>query len=397
VFVLAWLAVIALVTLVPAVSPVPLPATCIICGQLGGVDFALNIGLFVPLGAGLFVALRRAGLATAIGIVVTLAIEFLQLRVIPGRDASLGDLVANTTGTAIGAAAAATMPAWIHATGALAHRLTMTSGAVASAVILAGAWLVLPSLPIGRLAVQWSAPRHYLDPFSGVVRSTWLNGIPIHATQRIHPDSVFDDAAGSIAVRAVVDGPVEPTRRPSMIVALANPIEEGLFLGQLGVATVYRAHTNATRLRFRSPLVRMDGAFAGAAAHDASLTIEGIAAPAFVRLRRTGASGDLDLEYPRTAALAWTVLLPWDIAIGPSWWLACAAWFAVLVLPVAYWAAAGEGVRHWWPCLLPLAAILAGPLVLGVAWPTAADWGGLVAGAMAGVAARRLTRVTIRG
>ena len=49
----SWLVVIALATLWPAETTVTLPASCIFCGQFGGVDFALNVVLFVPLGVAL--------------------------------------------------------------------------------------------------------------------------------------------------------------------------------------------------------------------------------------------------------------------------------------------------------------------------------------------------------
>src|SRR5688572_14213784 len=82
------LAVIALATLWPASTTVTLPASCIFCGELGGVDFALNIVLFIPFGMGLRWLLGNWKTPTLVGAATTLVIEMLQWRLIPGRDAS---------------------------------------------------------------------------------------------------------------------------------------------------------------------------------------------------------------------------------------------------------------------------------------------------------------------
>ena len=70
---------------------------CFTCGSQWGVDFLLNIALFVPLG----LALRIAGIgwrtATLAVVGTTLAIEAIQL-LIPGRITSTGDLLSNSIG-----------------------------------------------------------------------------------------------------------------------------------------------------------------------------------------------------------------------------------------------------------------------------------------------------------
>jgi hypothetical protein len=110
-------------------------------------------------------------------------------------------------------------------------------------------------------------------------------------------------------------------------------------------------------------------------------------------------SGAVGLDFPHTAALAWTALLPWDVALTPAWWPVNALWLALVILPVGFWASAGGGApaRDWWPGLIPLAAVVAGALAFGVSWPMPGEWAGLVGGIMAGTAAQRLTRRSVRG
>ncbi len=81
----------------------PDPLVCIFCGDFGGVDFLLNILLFVPLGLGLALAgfsWRRAVLLAGL---LSFGVELLQMKIIVGRDASLGDVMTNTTGGGVGA------------------------------------------------------------------------------------------------------------------------------------------------------------------------------------------------------------------------------------------------------------------------------------------------------
>ena len=397
-FVVAWLGVIASVTLLPVASGPRLPSTCFFCGPLGGVDFVLNVVLFVPLGLGLAALVGRTGLVMILALGVTVAIEFLQWRIIPGRDSSLGDVTANALGAATGALLMAALPSWVRARGALARRLTTASAAVAGGVILLGAWLVVPAVPAHGVAVQVTVERPNLDSFDGTVVALRLHDSAIHATQRLQPAALLD-SNGTVAIETAVTGPAGRTQRQAMIVAIANQVEEALFVGQWGSAAVFRVHTQANTLRLRTLMVRLEGAFGQEAPRDTQLTLTASASPRAIHLATSSAAGAVGLAFPHTAALAWTALLPWDVALTPGWWPANALWLALIVLPVGYWAAAGGGApaRGWWPGLIPLAAVVAGPLAFGISWPMPGEWAGLVGGIMAGTAAQRLTRAAIRG
>jgi VanZ family protein len=71
------------------------------------VDVFLNLLLFAPLGAGLRLAGWRWRSVVAAAALVSFTVELLQFTVVTGRDASLSDLVTNTTGAAVAAALAA--------------------------------------------------------------------------------------------------------------------------------------------------------------------------------------------------------------------------------------------------------------------------------------------------
>ena len=78
------------------------PWWCVACGSIGTADLFQNVVLFLPLGF----ALALAGLrqrSAIIGIVaLTIGIELYQALAAPGRDASVGDVIANTAGGILG-------------------------------------------------------------------------------------------------------------------------------------------------------------------------------------------------------------------------------------------------------------------------------------------------------
>ncbi|MFJ6653886.1 VanZ family protein [Microbacterium sp. NPDC091313] len=68
----------------------------------GWVEFALNIALFVPLGLLVTMLFRRVWLGVVTALLLSVAAEAVQ-EFLPGRLASLRDVLANVVGAAIGA------------------------------------------------------------------------------------------------------------------------------------------------------------------------------------------------------------------------------------------------------------------------------------------------------
>ena len=109
-----WVAIsaailIASVTLTPGEGPAAanVAPLCLVCGSYGGADAILNVLLFAPLGFGLALWGVRAGRALLTALAVTILIETLQWFIIPGRDATLGDVAMNFLGAAFGFVAGA--------------------------------------------------------------------------------------------------------------------------------------------------------------------------------------------------------------------------------------------------------------------------------------------------
>ena len=397
------LAIIAFFTLRPAESPIGLPAYCIICGPLGGVDFVLNIVLFVPLGAGLFWLTGRWGTSTIIGAATTLIIEALQWRVITGRDASVGDLLANTAGTLLGTWLAVATIRWVNANQVAARHLAEATGVLIASVIAASAWLLQPVAPQYPTFVQWTPIRPNMDPFRGRLVGVDVNGREIHRLEVLPPQKIVDSVTRSVSVRAVIAAPVPASRRTAIIVRTANTLEEGLFLAQRGEAIVFRTTLNATRLKLRSILFGLDSALVlsnTVNADSADLVIEAGNSAGTMSLSTSGTEREMIL--PRTIGLGWALLLPWDISLDGAWWPANALWLAILVAPIGFFTVRSSRTADvsarprvtWWPMALVLVTIVAMPAAMGMSSLRPGEWAGVAAGIVTAIVIERLTSPT---
>jgi VanZ family protein len=120
---IVFTAVLALIVLVPASSDLsshPLVLRAIrVLHRLGApdwvsfnsIEFGANIALFVPVGAivVLLAGARRWWLGVIVGGLASVAIEAAQLVFVTSRVASVKDVLANTTGSLIGALLAAAL------------------------------------------------------------------------------------------------------------------------------------------------------------------------------------------------------------------------------------------------------------------------------------------------
>src|SRR5882672_10560265 len=106
-------AAILFATLFPEPSQALSSHLCVVCGTLGGVDAILNILLFIPLGLGLALSGIHWSQALLIVCALSLTVETTQFFFVTGRDASLGDVLTNTIGGALGFAVAWNAKIWL--------------------------------------------------------------------------------------------------------------------------------------------------------------------------------------------------------------------------------------------------------------------------------------------
>lgn len=400
--VLTSAALIAAATLGPTAPNPGLPAACIICGTLGGVDLILNIVLFLPLGMGLRWLTGSWKVTALAGLMTTVFIESLQWQLIPGRDASLGDILANTAGTLLGAWLGAAGPGWLTRSGAAARRPGAAAGVLAAMTIAISGWALRPAPPSQRTQVQWAPIRPNTVPFLGRLQALVINGVATRTLQRV-PAGWVAVVDFPLEVRVEVTG-ITPVAGRAIVTRSANAVEEGYYLGQWGDVLVFRTSTNASRMRLRSPLFGLQRAFDSTVTGDAgaggSTTMVASASDTEVRMARVAGGDRLEVSIPRTAGLAWSLLLPWEVVLGSRWWWANAAFLGAVLAPAAFFgarASAGEppdetgAWRAWWPLALAIATLALAPLVAGIAASTWLEWTGVVAGIGTGIVVARLT------
>ncbi|HEU4630909.1 MAG TPA: VanZ family protein, partial [Gemmatimonadaceae bacterium] len=355
-FLPAALAAIALATLTPGEpGPHVFPLTCLVCGPAGGADVARNVLLFLPFGAALALRSTRLRTALALSLALTLLVESAQLWVVPGRDPTLSDVLANTLGGLLGYLIAAHAPLWLQPTRRQARRL-----------VTAGALLWLAQLALTAAGLQWAPPpapyvENVLPPvgaqmraFEGELLGRWVDGTP--------SGTGFGGAAveaglarGQLAVRATVRPAYPPGMLRPLVVYFSRAWEPVLVFGQQGRDLVFRARTRSQEAHLGGPTFRLADVFppldslpGGRSSGDDPITVAASVDGPAVRLSgsvRGAAARAATLE--RRLSLGWAFVVP-DLAparrIGP---LLGALWLAGPLLPLAFWArqAAPPGPR----------------------------------------------------
>lgn len=347
---IASVAAIAILTLTPSYNAHPTGASlCLVCGSYGGTDILLNMLLFLPFGIGLRLAGVRVGHAILLAAATSLAIELLQIRVVVGRDASLGDLVSNSVGACVGIELAAHWRAWVlpHARHA---RRRAHAGALLWLVVLAGsAWAARPSLTRMMYWGHWASTIGPGPLFDGQVITASVGGVVL-------PWNPIPDSRSMR--RRLVRGhqPLEAVVRPGAPIDGLAPItritdirrRELVMLGQSGRDLVFRMRTHASDLRLRDPAVRIEDVFPDSATvastrerrHDAdTIRIAGAFTGQAYRVWTTSGGRTTSREARLGPGLGWSFLIPFSYAAGGVALLFSAVWLGVLFLPIAYWGA----------------------------------------------------------
>src|SRR6185312_812794 len=263
---LAGLAFVAVATLTPlrnahgtALTP---PVLCLVCGAQGGADIAANLLLFLPLAVGIRLAGASWGRTVLLCALLSFTVELLQYTVVPGREASLSDLLTNTTSGAIGAAAGGHVPAALRPRPRQAAALLGVGTSALTAALGISAWLLQSRLPEGELYSLW-APSH--EVFEGQVTSVSLEGRPM-PRGGAPPDSAelrrrLERGGFTLAVD-VTSG--SPTQDREPIYMFRGPSRSALILSQLRREAAVAVPARALRYRLWPPMLSLaDGLPAG--------------------------------------------------------------------------------------------------------------------------------------
>lgn len=388
---LATLAIIA-ATLIPQRETAGLGGFwCIVCGDLGTIDVLLNVLLFAPLGFGLVLAgaTRRQALMACLA--ATLTVEFLQWRTIPGRDATIGDVLANTAGAWLGIVLATSWRRVIFPSAKPARQLGLAALVTWIAIVALGAFGVRPAPTEETFFAQRTPRLAHLAIFRGRLLEARIDGRetpsgPIPDSARV-PDLMHTGL--TVGARVVLRG---ETPGPAPIVSVFDRRRrEILLLGQEGGDAIFRARLRSEPLGLRSPGVRLRRPLAQSPSADAAgadtAALRGVVDDRRLAVEVEREARSTRAELPLTAGLGWTFILPTEVALdtGAAW--ANALWLAALIAPAGWWLGLSmtsprATARAGLVTLATIAAtLLFIPQVLGAAPSTWWEWSGSVVGA----------------
>ena len=375
---------IAVATLRPAWSEVDtLWQRCFVCGGRPVSDALTNVLLFVPLGVGLALAGVRGRRLGLVGASVSCLVELIQL-VLPGRDPSVGDVVFNTLGTGVGAAAVWRFPMWLRAA-------TAKSGLVAATglclVVLATGWLLGPSLPATEYWGQWTPYRDHFEWYRGRVLGAEVGSQAVRSSRM--PDSPAARAAlrdGQPITIEAVAGP--PVSRLAPLFSIADAVNREIALvGVDGEDLMFRRRTRAARYGLDQPDIRFHDGLAPVRAGD----------PLRVRVwRETPAEWCMTVNDRTACGLGISGARGWALVYHPDafpdWLrdLLDAVWLAALAFPLGLAlrprpvGAAALG--------LMVVALVPGSHGVGLLAPDLLDWAGVGLGLAAGLVIARVRR-----
>jgi VanZ like protein len=315
---------------------------CLVCGEYGGVDVIGNILLFIPAGLGL----RLMGLSTSkavlVGFTVSLIVEILQLTLIPGRDASLSDLLTNTMGAVIGAALGSRSHLFLRPGRKEAARLALLASLLWLGIEAGTAFLLQPWVPAEPLRGAWARIRAGRAPFDGTVSSATISGTTVLNGSTVNHRG-FRDALASGEVRialSFLSGPSLLDWSPIFELRARH----GAVLGVDGVGKdlVFQAPARSYGLRLRRPMLRLPNAVPAEAGKPAQL--EAGEERGVLWATWLAQDGQRHSSQALGPSLGWSLIIPVDYAYGFGVPLLTALWVAGLLLPVGYWSGrTGQG------------------------------------------------------
>jgi hypothetical protein len=388
------------ITLFPSGGAERLPFWCLACGERPGVDLLLNILLFVPFGAGMGAAGFRFRRALVLSLALTIAIEALQLFVLPGRFPSGRDLLANGMGGALG---------WTlgHGWGLLVYPSLRSARVLGVATITAwlgsqafATWALVPAPPE---PPWWSQIRprfeRYPHVFGGRIVDVAVGPVSINSNDSI---AEVDRARAALldgeALRAVVvaDWRSQPDISPIVIVS-AGPSADVALLGRYEDGVVFGARVRAAEVGLRTPLVSLSRV--RPRSRDDPVALSGSYAEGRYWLLAESMGEVRERRLSASASWSWSLLLPMPTyAFGSEVHLWTALWLVLGIAPAMYWVASAlRGTRRF-RAILP--AMLTGAVALGLAGipvagglPVAhwSEWVGALFGVVVGWLAERAT------
>ncbi len=329
---------VAIATLAPGDPAGPTGGfACIFCGDRALADVLINIVLYLPVGVGLAMSGTRLSRIVLAGVLLSSSIEAVQV-ILPGRDASIGDVVANTLGTGLGAVILSGSPRWLRPSRHTASLLGLSASALAVATFALTGYLLGPSFPTGTYSVIWTPAEEGRPRYQGTILQATIGDISLRPARVEEPDSMRALLAGDARLEArFVVGP-PPSKSTALVLVRDDLMQKVLVVGAHRNDFVISYRMRAADLRLDEPDVRwvatMDDLMVG---DTTAVRIWGQRGQTCIAL---GNRERCDFGF--SVGSGWTLLYyggsfpPW-LKVGLN-----GVWVAGLLLPIGFWF--GRGV-----------------------------------------------------
>lgn len=380
--------IVAFATLLPATSSEQPPALCLFCGDGATAGGILNVVLFLPLGIALGIRHRSMMQAILLAVAVSAGIELLQVW-IPGRFSSIGDIMTNSAGSALGAWLALQFPRCARSN-RRAARAGVTTAVAAVCVILGTGWLIRPSFPRARYWGQWTPIQFGFAHYTGSLIEAQLSQTEIPSEEIDDSDHVRSLLLAGAPVTLRLVGAPNTDRLSKIFGITAEGRREVLLLGDRKGDLIFRYRTLARVLRFEQPDLSIDNGLRPAPDGDT------ISIQASIRAGQAclGVNGNVSCGIGFTPGDGWRLLAnPAGLPdrLRP---VLDAGWLALLLLPVGFLA------RRRWETVAAVAISASGlafvPGITPLLQSPLLEWIGGALGMLAGIALGILVRTATR-
>lgn len=307
------------------------PLFCLVCGDVGAVDVLNNLLLFMPLGF----ALRRTGMGrtgvVALAALTTFGVETAQYWIVPGRDASLSDVLTNTAGGAMGMLLADSLSLLLRPNRrALAILLTLAV-VIPTGVLAGSAWLLRPAPPRTLWYGQWAPDLGQYERFHGRILTASLGG-------RFMPQGPLGDSDTlPFELRATfVTGPAPPGLAP--IVSVFDQYQRKvILLGQVERDLHFEARTRGESFHFRPLALALADALPAEPGDTFSAVGRYDGRTLRLEVSDPGSSRERKLDV--SPALGWALVTPWTGPLGSLARMLTTFWLLILWMPLGFYSA----------------------------------------------------------
>ena len=380
ILVVASLIVIGALTLYPVSNTGTSGWYCILCGARATADMILNIILFAPLGVALALLRIPFKKVLLVALLISGLVESAQV-LIPGRDASIGDLISNTAGCGLGIAVVSSARLWLTPTATRAGWLSLGASIVAATLLTLTGIMLQPSFTESAYYGQWTPRLGNMERYEGRVLSAEVGSHHLPSGRLDNTDTVLALLREGNPIRVTAEAGPEPSRLAPLFNIADADQHMIVEIGIEGSDLVFSQRVRATSFRLDRPTLQIPGALTVSVGDTISIKTW----PA-----ETGRCLVVNLD--RACGLGYTVGFGWALLMYshtfPIWLqqVLSILWISIVVAPFGFWLR--RSAQSIFGAIILCAGLLLAPGATGLLATPIAEWTAAGIGLTCGIISR---------